>query len=174
MKIKGKYKGSHRHDGSLIISFEISNWIFQRIYEKLENDHEYVIDVLEKQKKRSLEQNALLWELLTQIDEKINGTRQPWDLYINAIKQTGAKTKVIYLENEALDELKEMCLDQDGFIRAVEPLGRVDDLYSYRIYYGSSKFNTKEMSMLIETVLDMAQIAGIDRYFWEELLNEKK
>lgn len=167
MKIKANYKGSHREDDSLVIEFTVDKWVYQRIEKEL-SPQEYLIDITTKKQKRSLEQNALLWELLTQIDEEVNGTRQPWKWYVSAIKNTGAKTKVIYLENESLDELKEMCLE--GNIRAVEPLGQIDDLYAYRIYYGSSKFNKKEMSMLIDVVLDMAYMVGIDRSYWEELL----
>lgn len=174
MKIKAKFKGSCHEGNSLFIELEISHWLFQRVENDLKIDDTYVIDIMEKQKKRTLEQNAMLWELLTQIDEKVNGTRQPWEWYLNAIKQTGAKTKVIYLEDESLDELKEMCMNRDGNIRAVESLGMADDLYAYRIFFGSSKFNTKEMSLLIDTVLDMAQLVGIDRFYWEELLDETK
>lgn len=170
MKIKATYKGSHQEDDSLVLEFKINNWIFKRIRQLLQADNEYFVDVSEYKKNRTLEQNALLWELLTQIDKTVNGTRDPWDWYVFAIKKTGAKTKVIYMNDDSLDELKQMCLDKNGNIRAVEPLGKIDDLYAYRIFYGSSKFNTKEMSLLIDNVLDIAQAVGIDRLTWEELL----
>lgn len=173
MKIKAKYVGCRQDDGdSLVFEFFVNSWVFKRIEEQLTKDDEYIVDVTKPSKARTLNQNALMWELLTKIDQEVNGTKQPWQWYVSAIKQTGAKAKVIYMQDDSLDELKQMCLDRNGNIRAVEPLGMVNDLYAYRIYFGSSNFNTKEMSLLIDTVLDMAQLVGIDRFYWEELLNE--
>lgn len=170
MKVKAKYNGSRQDGDSLILEFKLDSWLFQRIRDNLQVGDEYLLEATKYRKKRTLEQNALMWELLTQIDEHVNGTREPWQWYVLAIKQTGAKTKVVYMADEALDELKEMCLSTGSFIRAVEPLGMYDDMYVYRIYYGSSMFNTKEMSLLIDTVLDMAQLVGIDTLSWEDIL----
>lgn len=170
MNIKAKYTGSRNEGDSLVIEFTLENWVFRRFEEQLKQGEEYVIDIKKPAKNRSLGQNKLLWELLTEIDEKVNGTRNPWQWYVSAIRNTGVKTKVIYMNEDSLDELKQMCLDRNGNIRAVEALGRIEDLYAYRIYFGSSKFDTKEMSLLIDTVLDMAQIVGIDKLYWEELL----
>lgn len=168
MKVKATYKGCNDEKSTLSLIFSIPRWMRDRI--GIEKEGQYIIDIKPYRKNRTLEQNAMLWELLTQIDEKVNGTRKPWNWYVLAIKQTGIKTKIIYLQDESLEELKQMCMDTSGTIRAVESLGRVEDLYAYRIYYGSSTFDTKEMSLLIDTVLDMAQLVGIDRLTWEDML----
>lgn len=168
MKLKAIYKGSHQKGDSLVIEFEINKWMCQRLEEL--SEQEYIIDISTKKQKRSIEQNSYMWALLTEIDEKVNGSRNPWNWYINAIKRTGAKTKIIYMQEESYEELKEMCMNRDGNIRAVESLGMVDDLYAYRLFYGSSKFNTKEMSMLIDIALDMASLAGLETDEWKELL----
>lgn len=168
MKLKAIYKGSHQKGDSLMIEFEIDKWTCQCLDEL--SEQEYIVDISTKKQKRSIEQNRYMWALLTEIDEKVNGSRNPWNWYINAIKRTGVKTKIIYMQEESYEELKEMCMNRDGNIRAVESLGMVDDLYAYRLFYGSSKFNTKEMSMLIDIVLDMASLAGLETDEWKELL----
>lgn len=172
MNIRAKFEGSDEKEGHCYLIFTIDKWLLERFKMRFTKEEELYLTVSKRSEKRSLEQNRCLWALLTEIDEKVNGTRDPWQWYLNAIRRTGAKTKVIYMQEESLDELKEMCMDRNGVIRAVEPVGMADGMYAYRIFYGSSKFDTKEMSLLIDVVLDMAVLAGIDTYEWEALLKD--
>lgn len=167
-----KLDGIVEKDDSILITYKLKKGVFKRFERLLEKDGDYILDVKKARQKRSNAQNALLWELLTQIDECVNGTREPWSWYVSAIRQTGAKTKLIYMEDESFEELKEMCDWKGSHIRAVESLGKEGDLYIYRLFYGSSQLDTSEMSQLIDIVLDMASLVGLDRLYWEDLLNE--
>ena len=40
----------------------------------------------------------------------------------------------------------------------------------FKCYYGSSKMDTKEMTLLIDTILDMAEEAGVETVYYKELL----
>ena len=52
------------------------------------------------------------------------------------------------------------------FVRVYDDEGRNE----YKCFYGSSKMDTKEMSDLIDAVLDMAADEGINTAYWEGVL----
>ena len=137
----------------------------------LDESKKYEVTMKEYKHKRSLEQNSYMWALIGEIDKKLNGGRpnEPIDVYIHCLQRANAKYDFIYLVHEAVDEMKKK-------FRAMEYIGKVKVngvvLENWKIYYGSSTMNTKEMSNLIDCVLDYASEVGIEdlENYWKELL----
>ena len=127
----------------------------------LADSKQLVIKVDEKRNKRTLDQNALMWALLTIYAEEDNGGRTggtlPEDVYYRMIDKYGKATFLMTLP-EAESELKKV-------YRVVK---KVDvrnydgqELIIYKCYCGSSKYTTKEMTNLIDGIFDELAKLGI-------------
>lgn len=115
-----------------------------------------------KKNPRTLDQNALMWKLLTIYAEVLGGGRrgsvQPEDLYIRMLEKYGVAVFVMTLP-EARPEL-------EAAFRAVKEVDKRDyngkELTVYKCYYGSSKYDTKDMSQLIDGIFDELAAHGVD------------
>lgn len=138
---------------------------------QIDESKKYEVTIKEYKSKRSLEQNSYMWLLIGEIDKKLNGGRpkEPIDVYIQCLKKANAKYDFIYIMHEAVNEFKKK-------FRAMEYIGEVEVngimLENWKVFYGSSTMNTKEMSNLIDCVLDYAYEVGIEdiENYWEEIL----
>lgn len=142
---------------------------------QIDESKKYEVNIQEYRSKRSLEQNSYMWLLISEIDKKLNGGRpnEPIDVYIQCLQRANAKYDFVYVIHDAVNELKKK-------FRAMEYIGKVEVngviLENWKIYYGSSSMNTKEMSNLIDCVLDYASEVGIDDIdnYWKEILKGGK
>ena len=121
------------------------------------------IEVKQYKSKRSLEQNRLLWALLGKMAEAISGTstRTTTDeCYCDMLIEANVEADYILALPETLPSLRK------SFRAIREVIGEERDvkgrtLKMYQCFTGSSKFNTAEMTKLIETVLDTLGELGI-------------
>ena len=118
-------------------------------------------EIAPKKKKRSNDANAYAWALIQQIASKLR--MPPVDVYKNAILNTGGVTEsVICIADDAVDQ----------FVRSWESghLGRqVQQFPSNRkgftnliVIYGSSDYDTAQMSRFIDGLVQDAHALGIE------------
>jgi hypothetical protein len=131
----------------------------------LEENAEKKLQVEDKPHKsqRSLEQNRLLWALLGKMAVAQSGNKRQVsteECYCEMLEE--ANVSYDYLL--ALPEAEPMLRKSFRVIRKMgerEVNGKTLNLYQY--FIGSSKFNTQEMTELIETTLDkLAELGIID------------
>lgn len=129
----------------------------------------YQAEIKQHRKKRSLNANSYCWELCTRIADKILDHTKD-DVYRAAIRKVG-----IYKDFCGLSEI-----DAKTLRAAWEMLGTgwVTEQVDYmpdgetliiRCYYGSSKYNTKQMSRLIDFLVEECKELGIETMSPEEL-----
>lgn len=126
----------------------------------------YAVEIKEIKSKRSAEQNRLMWALLSEIDKAINGERSndAWSIYCDCLERAGACFEFIIAPLASESSLNRA-------FRAVRLMEEVNIAQGvFKCYYGSSKMDTKEMSNLIECVLDMAEEAGVSTDYYKGLL----
>lgn len=163
MKIVGKFlKRVTNEEGNVELTLLIENYRNREIIKDLEKDKDYRITFNIVKSKRSIEQNNLMWAIIHEIAVARGGNRagnDDWDIYLEALERAGAKYEYIAVLPQAEKLLKET-------YRAVKRMNSFEmngnTFHSYKVYYGSSKMDTKEMSILMETVLDMAAENGIE------------
>jgi len=116
-------------------------------------------------KSRTLDQNAFMWKLLHIYASEVNGDRfskyDVEELYVTQLRKYSTPQQLLILQSAT-----------DEFVRKLEPRwyrvkgytqGKDDKPYVYlEVYPGSSKFDTKEMTVLIDGLLDDMQSDGID------------
>ena len=134
---------NHAHLGLLITNYRHVAWT-----EELELDVDYVVEIKKAKSKRSLNQNALFWKLLHELEKQSNIDVMIW--YANVLEETNCKFTHIM----GIDGIEKELL---GAFRAVRKLGQREvngkEVMVYRCYYGSSKYTIKEMNELLETVM---------------------
>jgi len=170
MKIIGTFKEVFRTDTSLRIVFDIPKHYIHSVSD-LSKERLLEIDINERKAQRSLRQNALLWELINQIDLHENGRTDKdseMNLYINLIKL--AKIRIDYYQT--LPDVVESLLRAYRYVEVKE--SRISEKGSETVviacYKGSSQFDSKEMSDFIETVLNYASRIGLNiEYYVDEL-----
>lgn len=117
-------------------------------------------------KKRSLNANAYLWVLIKELSKKTEV--EPKQIYKDAISYMNTYD-VIPIKNEAVDRfIKNWNQNGDGWI-CEKFNSKLEGFTNVRAYYGSSVFDSKEMSQLIEIIVNECKSFGIETKPPEEL-----
>lgn len=124
---------------------------------KLDLTKLYQIDIKEYKHKRSLEQNKKLWVLINEI-AKTTGNDE-MQVYCSILEKANVKTDYIITAIN-MEETLRKSFRAVKFIRMQEVNGK--DCYVYKVYLGSSKMNTAEMSELLDITLNVCGDLGID------------
>lgn len=130
-------------------------------------DKEYIADLKIYRQKRSLDANAYLWVLLQKMAEALETTKD--ELYIEELRKYGQFTHVI-VKPEAVEKVKRewRLAEEIGEIKVNGQKG-----IQVRCYYGSSTYNTQEMSVLINGVVNDCKSLGIETLPEHELIDIK-
>lgn len=130
-------------------------------------DDEIVIELKKKRQRRSLSANAYFWQLVNKVAVKLNSSDQ--DVYRNLVKDFGVSTTL-----RVRDEAKEAFIrawtagkDSSGWF--VEDLGHE----VVRAYSGTSTYSTKEMSRIIDGLVEECKALNIETMTPDELAHLK-
>lgn len=114
-------------------------------------------------KKRSLDANALLWVCLGRIAEALRTDK--WDIYLQMLKRYGKYTYICVKPN-VVEAVKTQW-------RECEEIGEVEingqQAVQMLCYFGSSTYNTKEFSVLLDGVISEMQEMGLEAPTSEEM-----
>ena len=131
---------------------------------KLDMDKTYICDIKEPRSKRSLEQNKLLWKLINRIAKETY--QDDMTVYCAVLERADALSDYVITATDMQDTLRKSFRGVK-FIRMQEVNGK--DCFVFKVYLGSSKMNTSEMTELIEITMQVASELGIDtREEWYE------
>ena len=117
----------------------------------------YDINITEHKSQRSLEQNKLLWENIQAIARKLN--QDLIKTYCDILERADCKSAFMVVKNEEIGESLKKSFRAVQFINKVSVKGQ--EGYQYKVFFGSSIFNTKEMTQLIDITLDIMSELGI-------------
>ena len=132
---------------------EISKYLWQ-----LDKDKQY--EIKEYKKKRSLDANAYCWVLCKKIADVLRITKE--EVYVKAIHEVG-KFEIVPIKDEAVDTfIKAWSLKGIGWICEVLNKSKLDGYTNLIAYYGSSIYDTKEMSVLIDNIVQEAKQLEIE------------
>ena len=124
---------------------------------KMDMDKVYLCEVKEPKSKRSIEQNKMLWQLIHTIAKETH--QDDMDVYCACLERADAKSDYIITAYDMEDDLRK-CFRGVRFVRKANVNGKECNIY--KVYIGSSKMNTKEMTELIEITMQIASEFGID------------
>ena len=137
---------------------------------KVGKDKQYDIEIKKHRNKRSLDANAYCWVLCDMIAKELSkdGTIVTKDIvYKDAILQIGTFVPEIW-EIKNFERQKEMW-EEKGLGFLVEEVAKKNNCVKVHKYYGSSTYNTKEMSLLIEILIELAKSLNLETRPKEEV-----
>lgn len=131
---------------------------------KLDMDKTYICEIKEPKSHRSLEQNKLLWKLIHRVAKETY--QDDMDVYCAVLERADALSDYVITAVD-MEEALRKSFRGVKFIRMQEVNGK--DCFVYKVYLGSSKMNTAEMTELIDITMQVCSEFGIDtREEWYE------
>ena len=153
------------------VPLQSADTIFSKATEYLSKGKKFSLNL--KLERRSLDANAYMWVLLGKLSQVLNIPSD--EIYRNMIKDIGAFT-IFPTEKSKQERIIEMW-ESRGIGWICEDLGECKNFKDYnniKYYYGSSTYNTAEMSKLIDLVVTECKLQGIETMTPNELLELKE
>ena len=131
---------------------------FRETYDELK-DGPVEITIKKAAKHRSLEANRYAWVLIDQIAAKRHMKRS--EVYRKAILDIGGVSKDMFIKEEAVPLFTEIW-EKQGLGNQVEIVDTDETGWcSIRVFFGSSTYDTNQMSLLIDSLIQDAESLGI-------------
>ena len=124
-------------------------------------------DITPARKKRSLNANAYAWRLINDIALAVR--EKPENVYREALKNVPNICEVLCVQDKAVDSMIRLWTRDHVGRRVEREESKIKGCTNLYIYYGSSDFDTRQMSMLIDNLVQDAQALGIETRPEEEI-----
>lgn len=126
---------------------EIIKWLFNQ-------DREKLFEVKEHKQKRSLNANAYAWVLINKIANVMRTSKD--EIYISMLKRYGQSEIVSVLS----------AINVNGYFKYYEECGKSElngkEFTHYKIFKGSSEYDSREMAILIDGIISEAEHLEIE------------
>jgi len=126
---------------------EVIKWL-------LNQDREKLFEIKPYRQKRSLNANAYAWVLINEMANSLRTSKD--EVYQEMLKRYG-QSRVISVLSE---------IDISRFVKYYEEIGKGHvegkEFTHYRCFIGSSEYDSREMAILIDGIVDEAKELGID------------
>lgn len=139
---------------------------------KFNPENKYDIRIERKRQKRSKDANAYMWILADKIASAIRDTKE--NVYRDAVRQVGVFSDVAVQTGEPMTELISTWSEKgigwfaEWFDTSIKDAGG-REMKRVRLYKGSSTYDTKQMSRLLDYIIIEAKDLGIETETPEEL-----
>ena len=133
------------------------------VVEQLKNENKLNVELKKYRKKRSLDANAYCWVLCDKIAKELSkdGTILTKEkIYQDGILQIGTFEPMI-IEEKAFKNFKRIW-ERQGLGFLIQEVSRKDKCVKVNCYYGSSTYDSKEMSLLINLLVELAKSLNIE------------
>ena len=124
-------------------------------------DRLYDMEIKQHRNKRSLDANAYCWALIHKLADVMR--MPPTEIYRQAIQDISGNSEIIPIKDEAVDQFKQ-AWSHNGIGWLCRDMGK-SKIPGYRnlmVYYGSSVYNTKQMSDLIDHLVQDCKALDIE------------
>lgn len=151
-----------------VLTMEIENpQAAMNVWDELHGDEKISVRFSKHRKKRSLDSNAYAWVLMDRLSEKLRIPKE--QIYRQYIKDIGGVSETICIKTDGVQKLCEAWHKNGlGWLTATFP----SDTQGYTnviLYYGSSTYDTRQMSRLIDMIVHDCKEQGIETANPEEL-----
>ncbi len=144
---------------------------FREQYDQLHTS-DISIEIKKYRKPRSLDANGYAWVLIDKLAAKLNMTKI--EVYRELIRNIGGVSETVCVKSEALEAL------QSGWSRnglgwfSEEFPSKLDGCTNVILYFGSSSYDTAQMSRLIDLLIEDCKAQGIETATPDEIAKYKE
>lgn len=165
MEFTGQVQGISRDwkSNKAQITFSVNEESVLTAVDKIK-DAELTIKATKKRNKRSLDSNAYAWVLMQKIAEKIGAGKD--EVYLDCLRAHSRAFTHVIVKPEAVEAMKELYRTSID-LGEITVNGRTG--HQLQVYFGSSTFNTKEMSVFIDGIVRECKDLGIETLPPDEL-----
>lgn len=168
MVVTGKIVGANIDfkTGKPTISFEVNERSdFGVLVDDLKDKEKLSIEVKPYRQRRSLNANAYAWKIIGEIADVVRAGKD--EIYLKCLKRYGQSELISVLSHVPIS----------NYVKYYEEAGESKlngkDFTHYRVYKGSSEFDTREMSIFIDGVVSEAKVLGTQTETPEEIARLK-
>ena len=134
----------------------------------LDEDKAYVLSIDKTKQNRSNDANRYFWELIGQLSEKIN--IPPEEIYRSYIKDIGGNYEVVPIRDDAVETwIKNWKSKGVGWQCDILGDSKLRGYKNVICYYGSSTYDTRQFSRLINFCIEDCKEQGIETMTPSEL-----
>ena len=127
----------------------------------LEEDKTYEITIDKEKKKRSNDANAYYWQLIGQLSAKLK--IPPQEIYKTHIKDVGGNYEIVPIREDAVETwIKAWSSKGIGWVSESIGESKLRGFMNVICFYGSSVYDTRQMSRLIELCVQDCKEQGIE------------
>ena len=138
---------------------DIVQWLWQQ-------DRDKIFEIKEHREKRSLTANAYAWVLIGKIADAMRASKD--EIYLKMLKRYGQSEMVSVVSS----------IDVRGYFKYFEPVGTATlqgkEFTHYRVFKGSSEYDSKEMAVLIDGIISEAEELNIQTLPYHEIQRIKE
>ncbi len=157
--MQGKLNGlTFNRDGSCNIVITVKG-DFSKDYERLAQS-EIEVTLKKATKRRSLDANAYCWVLIDKIAEAMHLSKT--EVYRQAITDIGGVSKTVCVREQDKETIRSAWEKHGIGWQAQEMPSKIPGCVNLVLYCGSSEYNTHQMALLIDHLVQDAEAIGIE------------
>lgn len=151
--------------GKARLTIETDSNIFKSAEELFDKD--LSCHLVRYRKKRSLDANAYCWVLIDKLAQKLNLPKT--DIYRSYIKNIGGNNTTVCVPDKAVETLIKGW-EHNGIGWQTDTItSKLDGCTNVILYYGSSTYDTEQMSRLLDLIIQDCEALGISTLTPREL-----
>ena len=133
---------------------------FKQLVDDMNGLEKLSIEIKPYRPKRSLDSNAYAWVLIDKLSEKLGIPKV--ELYREYIRNIGGVSETICVQDKAVDKLCEAWKSKGiGWQTETFP-SKIEGCTNVVLYYGSSTYDSAQMSRLIDHIVQDCKTFGIE------------
>ena len=152
------------YEGETIASFKIAKesvGTIRRHYDEYHDCKALDMGISKHRKRRSLDANAYAWALMDKLAEKTGVSKEK--IYRETVKNIGGNSYIYPIRKDAAEaHIRHWAHNGLGWIAEIMGDSKLDGYVNVISYYGSSEYDTAQMSRLIDLIIAECQEQGID------------
>ena len=140
---------------------------FREMFDTLK-DKDVTVEIKNASNRRTNNQNAFAWKLIDEIAAASHTKIS--DVYRNAIREIGGVSTMVGMKDDAIPVFRESW-EKGHLGRQIEiiPGSTKPGWSNVKIFFGSSEFDTEQMSRMIDNLIQDAEALGIPTITEKEL-----
>lgn len=156
-----KFRSAKMETGQLIVDIPIEERGKVMKWLRSKKDRDYDLVIKEHRNKRSMEANAYAWVLINKIADALR--MPPTEVYRQAIRDVPENNEIMPIKDEAFDKFKQIWEAQGlGWPCVKMGKSKIPGYVTVQAFYGSSTYDSRQFSILIENLTQDCTALGIE------------